>query len=151
MGSKLITKDKVAEGDWAGIKGKVKKCLWYIKEARGESSFSGIEHIALYPEADEGTKKVATWYAETFGFKRTEGERSLFLHSPGTGGIEIMKKAEGEKVHLAISVHSFDAACEALREKGLELEKPKTIGNTKLAYLKRRDPAGYGVHVILRR
>lgn len=61
-----------------------------------------------------------------------------------------MKKAEREKAHIAIEVHNFDAACEALRNKGVELEEPKTMGNTKLAYLKGRDPAGYRVHVISR-
>jgi catechol 2,3-dioxygenase-like lactoylglutathione lyase family enzyme len=61
-----------------------------------------------------------------------------------------MRKAEREKAHIAIRVHNFDAACEALREKGLELEEPRVIDNAKLAYLKERDPAGYRVHVISR-
>lgn len=150
MGSKLITQEKVAEGDWEGIAGKVEECLWYVKEARGESPFSGVEHIALYPEVDDGAKKTATWYAETFGFQLTEGKRSLFLSAPEAGGIEIMKKSEREKAHIAISVHNFDAACEVLRKKGLELEEPKTMGKTKLVYLKGRDPAGYRVQVISR-
>jgi len=34
IGSKLITKDLVAKGDWKGIKNKVAECLKYIKEAR---------------------------------------------------------------------------------------------------------------------
>ena len=150
MGSRLIAKDMVAKGDWAGLAGKVEQCLWFIKEACGESPFSGIEHIGLYPEVDEEAEKVANWYADTFGFELTEGERSLFLRPSGSGEIEIMKKAEGEKAHIAVSVHNFDAACEVLRKKGLELEEPKIIGNAKLAFLKERDPAGYRVHVISR-
>ena len=35
MGSKLISKDLVAAGDWAGISAKVKQVLAWIKEARG--------------------------------------------------------------------------------------------------------------------
>ncbi len=150
MGSKLITKETVARGDWAGLTGKVEQCLWCIKEARGESPFSGIEHIGLYPEADEEAKKTATWYTETFGFELTESDRALFLLPSGPGRIEVMKKAEGEKAHIAIRVHNFEAACEVLRKKGLELEEPKIIGNTKLAYLKACDPAGYRIHVTSR-
>jgi len=150
MGSKLITRDMVAKGDWAGITKKVEECLWFIKDARGESPFSGIEHIGLYPESADEAKKVADWYAETFGFGLTEEDTSVFARSYGPGWIEIMKKAEREKAHIAIRVHNFDAACKVLREKGVELEEPKIIGNAKLVFLKGRDPAGYRVHVISR-
>lgn len=150
MGSKLITKDTVAKGDWASLTGKAEQCLWFIKEARGESPFSGIEHIGLYPEADKEAKRVAGWYAETFGFELIDGDRSVFGRCSGPGWIEIMRKAEREKAHIAVRVHNFDAACEVLREKGVELEEPKIIDNAKLAYLKERDPAGYRVHVISR-
>jgi 2-dehydro-3-deoxyphosphogluconate aldolase/(4S)-4-hydroxy-2-oxoglutarate aldolase len=150
MGSKLITKDKVAEGDWAGITAKVEECLWWIKEARGESPFSGIEHVGLYPGTDDEAKKVANWYAQTFGFELVEGKRSVFGRCSGPGWIEIMRKAEQEKAHIAIKVHNFDAACEALREKGLELEEARIIENVKLADLERRDPAGYRVQIIYR-
>ena len=34
IGSKLITKDFVAKGDWSGIKNRVTECLQYVKEAR---------------------------------------------------------------------------------------------------------------------
>ena len=34
MGSKLVAKDLVASGDWAGITQNVKDCLALIKEAR---------------------------------------------------------------------------------------------------------------------
>lgn len=150
MGSKLIATDTVAKGDWAGLTGKVEQCLWFIKEARGESPFSGIEHIGLYPEADGEAKKTANWYAETFGFELIERDKSVFGSCSGPGWIEIMKSAEGEKAHIGIRAHNFDAACEVLMEKGLELEEPKIIGNSKLAYLKERDPAGYRVHVVSR-
>jgi 2-dehydro-3-deoxyphosphogluconate aldolase/(4S)-4-hydroxy-2-oxoglutarate aldolase len=150
MGSKLIVKDTVAKGDWAGLTEKVEQCLWFVREARGESPFSGIEHIGLYPEADGEAKKAASWYAETFGFEIIERDRSIFGRCSGPGWIEIMKGAEGEKAHIGIRVHNFDTACEVLRKKGLELEEPKIIGNVKLAYLKERDPAGYRVHVVSR-
>ena len=37
IGSKLITKELVAKGDWNGLKNKVAECLQYIQEAREES------------------------------------------------------------------------------------------------------------------
>ncbi len=150
MGSKLITKDMIAKGDWTGLTGKVEQCLWFIKEARGESPFSGIEHIGLYPEADGEAKKVANWYAETLGFELNDGDRSVFARCSGHAWIEIMKKAERERAHMAVRVHHFGAGCEVLREKDLEPEESKIIGNAKIAFLKERDPAVYRVHMISR-
>jgi len=34
IGSKLITRDLVAKGDWKGVKNRVTECLQHIKEAR---------------------------------------------------------------------------------------------------------------------
>lgn len=36
IGSKLVTKELVAQGDWRGLTKKVKECLHYIREAREE-------------------------------------------------------------------------------------------------------------------
>ena len=36
IGSKLISRDLVAKGDWNGVKAKVEECLRFINEARGE-------------------------------------------------------------------------------------------------------------------
>ena len=150
MGSKLITKDVLSGGDWAGLKTRVEKCLWFVKEARGESLFAGVEHIGLCPKRGQETREVANWYAETFGFKITEENGSLFVWSSEPGFIEIMKQLDQDMAHVAIRVHNFDLACEALRAKGFMLDDSRIIGKTKLAYLKQRDPIGNRVHVICR-
>ena len=69
MGSKLITKELVAKGDFAAITQKVEDCLWWIKEARGVPLFLGIEHLGLYPTEQIEAKQIADWYRlESCGF-----------------------------------------------------------------------------------
>jgi hypothetical protein len=69
----------------------------------------------------------------------------------GTGRIEVMKSPEREvQVHVAIYVSDFEAACNCLKEKGVELEEPTIKPGVKAVYLKKRDPAGNKVHLIYR-
>jgi 2-dehydro-3-deoxyphosphogluconate aldolase/(4S)-4-hydroxy-2-oxoglutarate aldolase len=148
IGSKLITKEIVAQQDWDGLTGKVEQCLWLVKEARGESPFWGIEHIGLYPDKGTEANDVARWYEETFGLEIKEGTTSIFANASGPGRIEITKGTESERAHVAVKVRNFEAACDALRARGVELEDPKIAGNARAVYLKQRDPAGYRVHLI---
>jgi len=147
IGSKLISKELVAAGDFEAITKKVEQCLWWIKEARGTPLFLGIEHVGLYPDgatADE----IADWYADTFGLTKTEGTSSIFISGQGSGRIEIMKAAEPVKCHIAVHVSNFEEACKRLQEKGFELEEAKIKKGTKAAFLKTPDPAGNKVHVL---
>jgi hypothetical protein len=47
-------------------------------------------------------------------------------------------------------VSNFEAACNYLREKGIELEESTIKSGVKAAYLKKTDPAGNRVHLIFR-
>lgn len=144
IGSKLITKDLVKAKDWSSLTGKVAECLWFIKEARGESLFSGVEHVGLYPA---NANELADWYKKTFGFNLMEGDAYFFAYSSGPGRIEILKQVQDEKAHIAVRVNNFEAACEAMKGRGIELEEPRDLGRTKLVYLKQPDPAGYRIHL----
>lgn len=144
MGSKLISKDLVAAGRWEELTRNIQHCLDLIREARGEALFTGVEHVGLYPQEGE---PLARWYEDTFGFRLEEGDTYFFAASTGPGRLEILKEGPSEKAHIAIRVRNFEAACEALRAKGIELEEPRDLGRVKLVYLKEPDPAGYRVHL----
>jgi hypothetical protein len=47
-------------------------------------------------------------------------------------------------------VSNFEAACNYLKEKGIELEEPTIKAGVKAVYLKGKDPAGNKVHLIYR-
>lgn len=147
IGSKLISKELVAAGDFEAIAKKTEQCLWWIKEARGTPLFLGIEHPGLYPDK-ASAEEIANWYAETFKFTKTEGNSSFFISGQGTGRIEIMKKPEPVKCHIAVRVSNFEEACKQLQDRGVELEEPKISKTAKAVYLKESDPAGNRVHLL---
>ncbi|MBS7614260.1 bifunctional 4-hydroxy-2-oxoglutarate aldolase/2-dehydro-3-deoxy-phosphogluconate aldolase [Candidatus Bathyarchaeota archaeon] len=147
IGSKLISKELVATGDFEAITKKVEQCLWWIQEARGTPLFLGIEHVGLYPNGATA-EEITNWYADTFGLTKTEGTSSFFISGKGSGRIEIMKAAEPVKCHIAVRVSNFEEACKRLQEKGFELEEPKIKKGTKAAFLKTPDPAGNRVHIL---
>jgi 2-dehydro-3-deoxyphosphogluconate aldolase/(4S)-4-hydroxy-2-oxoglutarate aldolase len=151
LGTNLIRKDLVKEGKYDEIKKKVEECIKWIREAKGVSTFLGIEHIAIYPTEKAEAEKIAEWYTKTFNLKREEGQASIMLSGEGGGKIEVMKRYEKDvRAHVAVYVSDFEKACNILKEKGIELEPPIIGPNYKAAYLKQTDPAGNKVHIIYR-
>ena len=148
MGSNLITKDLLAAGDFEGITRKVSQVLGWIRLARGQNLFTGVEHVGLYPTDAASGEQIARWYADTFGFKVSEGRSSFFLQSTGAGRIEVMKEGSGDRCHVAVRVADFEAAVEALGARGVEMEEPKVKPEVKAAMLQGRDPAGNRVHLF---
>jgi 2-dehydro-3-deoxyphosphogluconate aldolase / (4S)-4-hydroxy-2-oxoglutarate aldolase len=148
MGSNLITKEMVAQGNFEGISQNVSQCLWWIKEARGVALFLGVEHVGLYPNSKADGATLSNWYAETFGWKNKEGNSSYFVSGTGSGRLEVMKAAEFTQPHIAVRVSHFETACEFLKGKGIELEEPKIKGNVKAVFLKKTDVAGNRIHLI---
>ncbi|MBC7249110.1 MAG: bifunctional 4-hydroxy-2-oxoglutarate aldolase/2-dehydro-3-deoxy-phosphogluconate aldolase [Anaerolineae bacterium] len=148
MGSKLIRKDLVAAGDWEGIRQKVEQVLQWIREARGEPLFLGVEHVGLYPTAEASAQAIGAWYRDRFGFDLKEGRSSFFVSGGGSGRIEIMKEALTDRCHVAVRVSNFEKAVEALKAQGVEFEEPKIKPGVKAVFLKERDPAGNLVHLL---
>jgi 2-dehydro-3-deoxyphosphogluconate aldolase/(4S)-4-hydroxy-2-oxoglutarate aldolase len=152
MGSKLITKEAVAKGDFEGIKNKVREVLGRIRSARGGGSegavFTGIEHVGFYPEDKVSAEKIVNWYKDIFGLKIKEGNSSFFASLTGPGRIEILKKPKYDRSHIAVRVSDFDAACKLLKEKGIELEEPKIKPDVKAVFLKTTDPLGHKIHLF---
>ncbi len=151
MGSNLIVKDFVKAGDFEAIKKRVENCIQWIREARGMPLFLGVEHVAIYPTEKADAYAIADWYAQTFGFSKKEGQSSIMLSGVGTGKIEVMKSPEADvRGHVAVYVSNFEAACNYLKEKGIELEEPTIKAGVKAVYLKEKDPAGNKVHLVYR-
>jgi 2-dehydro-3-deoxyphosphogluconate aldolase/(4S)-4-hydroxy-2-oxoglutarate aldolase len=151
MGSNLIVKDFVKAGNFEAIRKRVEDCIRWIREARGAPLFLGVEHVAIYPTEKSDANTIADWYAETFGLTKKEGQTSIMVSGAGAGKIEVMKSPErGVQAHVAIYVSNFEAACNYLKEKGVELEEPTLKAGVKAVYLKKRDPAGNKVHLIYR-
>jgi 2-dehydro-3-deoxyphosphogluconate aldolase/(4S)-4-hydroxy-2-oxoglutarate aldolase len=151
IGSHLIRKEWVQEGNYSAITAKIAEVIGWIQELRGANVFRGIEHPGLYPYAGVGAREIAEWYGMTFGFKVTEGNSSFFVAGPGPGRIEVMKQEDTDRCHLAIEVSDFEAAVATLQARGFELEQPKIAAGLKAAYLKQTDPAGNRIHLLWRR
>lgn len=148
IGSNLITKESVAAGDYDAIAAKVAECLWYVRKARGESVFVGIEHPGIFPEKPGGGQEMADWYAEAFGFDVAVGNSSIFVSGEGKGRLEIMKEPADEKAHVCVLVRNFEEAVKELEARGFEVEEAKGKPGLKAAYLKSSDPGGYRVHLL---
>ncbi len=148
VGSNLIKSDLVAKGDFAAISANVARMLGWIREARGEPVFVGIEHPGLHPFGGATGQEIAAWYGEMFGFRVSEGRSSFFVAGKGPGRIEVMKEPVSDRCHIAVRVANFEAAVAALRARGIELEGPICKPESKSVYLKQTDPAGNRVHLL---
>jgi len=118
--------------------------------------FKGLEHAAI---ASPDPEKLAQWYVDHLGFcinYRYAG--NVFVKAPNGMVLEIIP-SEGERApqtmkdpclrHLAIVVDDFDAACEALRAKGIRFlsEGIKVNGNRLIFF---SDADGNLLHLIYR-
>lgn len=151
IGSNLITNKLVEAGDFEAIAKKTAEVLNWINEIRGRWVFTGIEHVGLYPNAQASGQAITDWYVKTFGFKGKEGNSSFFVSSSGPGRIEVMKKPDSDKPHVAVRVANFELACAILKGKGVELEEANIKADSKAAFLKETDPAGNRVHILWRK
>jgi 2-dehydro-3-deoxyphosphogluconate aldolase/(4S)-4-hydroxy-2-oxoglutarate aldolase len=148
MGSDLVRKDLLDAQDWAGLTALTAQCLSWVRKARGQALYTGVEHPGLYPTATADAAKIADYYAKTFNFKAKEGNSSWFVSSTGFGRIEIMKSEPDRPCHIAILVSDFEAAVEDLKAKGVEMLEPRISAASKSVYLKNPDPAGNTVHLL---
>ncbi len=151
IGSNLIRKDLIQAGDYDAVASATARVLGWIRDARGEGLFRGIEHPGLYPYGGATAKDIATWYAEVFGLKLSEGNASFFLGGSGPGRLEVMKAGDTDRSHVAVQVADFDAAVALLQTKGIEVEQPTISADLKVVYLKPAEPAGNRVHLVWRR
>ncbi len=148
MGSGVVRNDLVKAKDWAGITALAAQCFAWVRRARGQALYTGVEHPGLYPTAMATAADIAAWYERVFGFKAAEGNSSYFLSSDGPGRIEVMKGEPGHANHIAIRVSNFEAAVADLTAKGIELLEPTIRPNSKACYFKNPDPAGNTVHIL---
>jgi len=148
MGSDLIRKDLIDAQDWAGMTALTAQCLAWVRQARGQAIYTGVEHVGIYPTDQASAAVIAEWYAKTFNFKSKEGNSSFFVNSTGPGRIEIMKSEPNRPCHIAVLVSDFEAALADLKAKGIETLEPNIKPTVKAVYLKNPDPAGNTVHLL---
>ncbi|MBC7222827.1 MAG: bifunctional 4-hydroxy-2-oxoglutarate aldolase/2-dehydro-3-deoxy-phosphogluconate aldolase [Anaerolineae bacterium] len=150
MGASLITREILAQRDYEGLTALVAQVLRWIREARGEGLFLGVEHVGLYATEGATMEDLAAWYRERFGFQTTPSptQTQFLALEPEGGRIEVLPDGGPVRCHVAIRVADFDAAVEALRAQGVELEDPIVLPGMKVQYLKEPDPAGNRVHIV---
>jgi catechol 2,3-dioxygenase-like lactoylglutathione lyase family enzyme len=132
---------------WAEIAAKMRQVLHWIREARGEPVFLGVEHVGLYPTKETDAQAIAEWYRERFGFELNEGSTNFFISGAGSGRIEVLKQAITDRCHVAVQVSNFEKAVASLEAQGVALEEPIIRPGVKAVFLKERDPAGNLVHL----
>ena len=148
IGSKLVSKDAVASGDFESITHRVQQVLSWVKKARGASLFLGVEHPGLYPEKTGGGQEMADWYAEAFRLSVSVGNSSIFVSGEGPGRLEIAKEPAHQKSHVAIRVSNYEEARAELIAKGFEFEEESEKNGVRAGYLTTPDPAGHRVHLL---
>lgn len=147
MGSDLVRKDLIDAQNWDAISALTSQCLAWVRQARGQSLYLGVEHVGLYPTAQASGSQIAEWYHKLFGLRSVEGSGSFFLNGSGAGRLEVMKGEPGRPCHIAIRVNDFDAAVKDLQAKGVALQEPGGSGAMRIVYLRDPDPAGNSVHL----
>jgi 2-dehydro-3-deoxyphosphogluconate aldolase/(4S)-4-hydroxy-2-oxoglutarate aldolase len=148
IGTNLMRKEWIAAKDWDAIAGQVRQVLDWIKAARGEAVFLGVEHVGLYPTPAANGQAIAQWYGDRFGFRVAEGSSSIFVSGQGSGRIEVMKETLTDRCHVAVRVSNFEKAVANLQAQGVELAEPKIGAGFKAVFLKETDPAGNLVHLL---
>jgi len=151
IGSNLVQKSWVENSEFEKITALTTQVLLWIRQARGESVFTGFDHVGIYPEQTKCTDVVKNWYIDHFGFGVSETSTAYFLSGPEGGRLEISKIEAGLRSHIAIRTNNFDLALQELSCKGIELETPIILPEMKVAYLKTLDPAGNRVHIVWRK
>jgi catechol 2,3-dioxygenase-like lactoylglutathione lyase family enzyme len=150
LGSGLIKKDLVSSGNFDQIAELTYQVKQWIREARDEPLFYGVEHIALYPNEKASCQSILDWYKDIFGFECIEGNSSSILYQK-EGRIEVVKEGSDKNIHIAIGVSDFERSMDFLKEKGILLEEPVCKEDVKSVYLADKDPLGNSIHLIWRK
>ncbi len=78
-------------GDTQNLRAKISELIWYVKKARGENIFCGVEHLGIYPEAGQAASELTDWYNDLFGFDVDEGESCILCAQPDPEGSRYSK------------------------------------------------------------
>lgn len=151
IGSNLIQKSWIDNGDFGKITELTIQILNWIRQAKGYSVFSGIDHVGIYPSEISVSGELKNWYKDLFSFNEEETKSAFFLSGKEMGRLEVSKVEAEYKSHIAIRVTNFEAAAKSLTDKGIELDEPILLPNMKVAYLHSVDPAGNRVHIVWRK
>lgn len=151
MGSGMFKKEWINEGKFDAITEQTAKVLNWIRIARGQSLYIGIEHPGVYANDKANAQKISQWYSDIFGFSAKEGSSSYMITPEGPGRLEVVKEPTEADCHICVEVTDYEAAVADLEAKGIELGEPKLRDTFKSVFLKQTDPAGNLVHILWRK
>jgi glyoxylase I family protein len=119
---------------------------------------TGIEHTAI---ASPDPERLARWYVDHLSFEinyKSSNSRTHFVKTPDGSMIEIIESkgeagAPGLKDagirHMALTVADFPAACDKLKELGVEfIVEPTTVSGNSTVFF--RDCDGNILHLLHR-
>ena len=137
-----------ASWEHEAIRETVARTAGWVRQARGENVFQGIEHVGLYPYGGASAQQIVDWYREVFGFDIDEGKAYYFVQGQGPGRIEVMKAGQTDRCHIAIKVADIEAASAVIRSHGIDLVPAETRPDGRKIFLTVNDPAGNIVHIV---
>jgi 2-dehydro-3-deoxyphosphogluconate aldolase/(4S)-4-hydroxy-2-oxoglutarate aldolase len=120
----------------------------WVRRARGEKLFQGVEHVGLYEHRGASAAEITAWYRDTFEWDTEEGQAYYFAAGDGPGRIEIMKVGNTDRCHLAIKVADLEEATAYLKAKGIDLVPPETRPDGRRIFFTVTDPAGNILHLL---
>jgi 2-dehydro-3-deoxyphosphogluconate aldolase / (4S)-4-hydroxy-2-oxoglutarate aldolase len=151
IGSNLIRKDWVKQGEFIKITELTANILSWIRQARHQSNYLGFDHICLYPPDGQTAEAMSQWYQSVFNLETHDEKTAYFLKGKHGSRVEISKVEHNTTAHVAIKVANFEEAYQDLIVKGFQLEEPLISSAVKLAFLQETDPAGHRVHIVWRK
>ena len=119
------------------------------EEMKEQLGFS-LAHIGVNADSSEEALKVATLFADFFGFDMNVGRSSIFCDNRA---IEITKaRGLGKNGHLAIGTKDIVLAQRYLEEKGIAFrEETRVVKEERtIAIYLQEEIAGFAVHLLQR-
>ena len=147
LGSKLISSQTVKDKNYDSIAAKTAQCIGWVGAARGESLFSGVEHIGLYAHKSS-PEALSAWYQQTFNLQCKESAGAFFASGSGAGRIEFPKASADAQTHIAMRVSNFESAAAYLQARGIGLHDVAIKPERKHGYLDVTDPEGNLIHLL---
>jgi predicted enzyme related to lactoylglutathione lyase len=143
-----VLTDAAAAGGSDAVRTTVARVRGWVRKARGQKLFQGVEHVGLYEHNGASAAEITAWYRDTFEWEIEEGRAYYFAAGDGPGRIEIMKVGKTDRCHLAIKVADLDEATAYLAAKGIDLVPPETRPDGRRIFFTVTDPAGNILHLL---
>ena len=120
MGSDLVRKDLVDAQDWAGMTALTAQCLAWVRKARGQAIYTGIEHLGHLSHGAGYGSRHRRLVRQDFWLQGQGGQQLLLCLRHGPWAHRGDEGRAEPPCHIAILVSDFEAAMADLKAKGVE-------------------------------